>query len=546
ATPEPVFTDILELDLGTVEPSLAGPKRPQDRIPLARMKQAFSQSLQAPLEQRGYALSGEALRRRLTVSTNSSNREIGHGTVVIAAITSCTNTSNPSVMLAAGLLAKKAVQRGLRVKPYVKTSLAPGSKVVTDYLNKSGLTPYLQQLGFYTVGYGCTTCLGNSGPLPEAVAQAITTGDLVAAGVLSGNRNFDGRIHPLVKANYLASPPLVVAYALAGTVDIDLTAEPLGVDPDGQPVMLQDIWPSHAEIVRQMDRALSAADFKRAYHGIEQGNPRWNAIPVGDGALYAWDPESTYIHEPPFFAGMTLRPTPINPIPGARVLVKVGDSVTTDHISPAGAIAQDSPAGQYLISHGVQPVNFNSYGARRGNDRVMTRGTFANIRLKNQLAPGTEGGWTTYLPTGEVMDIYAAAQRYQADKTPLLVLAGKEYGTGSSRDWAAKGTLLLGIRAVLAESFERIHRSNLVGMGVLPLQFRVGQNAERLGLTGTETYAIHIDDRLQPCQEMPVDVTGAGGKTRTITITCRLDTPVEVDYYRNGGILQAMLRNSLS
>ena len=545
-TPEPDFTDILELDLGTAEPSLAGPKRPQDRIPLARMKQAFSQSLQAPLDQQGYGLSGQAQQRRLTVSTNSSSRDIGHGTVVIAAITSCTNTSNPSVMLAAGLLARKAVKRGLQVKPYVKTSLAPGSKVVSDYLNKAGLTPYLEQLGFYTVGYGCTTCLGNSGPLPEAVAQAITTGDLVAAGVLSGNRNFDGRIHPLVKANYLASPPLVVAYALAGTVDIDLTAEPLGVDPDGQPVMLQDIWPSHAEIVRQMDRALSAADFKRAYHGIEQGNPRWNAIPVGVGALYAWDPESTYIHEPPFFAGMTLRPTPINPIPGARVLVKVGDSVTTDHISPAGAIAQDSPAGQYLISHGVQPVNFNSYGARRGNDRVMTRGTFANIRLKNQLAPGTEGGWTTYLPTGEVMDIYAAAQRYQADKTPLLVLAGKEYGTGSSRDWAAKGTLLLGIRAVLAESFERIHRSNLVGMGVLPLQFRVGQNAERLGLTGTETYAIHIDDRLQPCQEMPVDVTGAGGKTRTITITCRLDTPVEVDYYRNGGILQAMLRNSLS
>ena len=546
ATPEPVFTDILELDLGTVEPSLAGPKRPQDRIPLARMKQAFSQSLQAPLEQRGYALSGEALRRRLTVSTNSSNREIGHGTVVIAAITSCTNTSNPSVMLAAGLLARKAVKRGLQVKPYVKTSLAPGSKVVSDYLNKAGLTPYLEQLGFYTVGYGCTTCLGNSGPLPEAVAQAITTGDLVAAAVLSGNRNFEGRIHPLVQANYLASPPLVVAYALAGTVDIDLTGEPLGVDPDGQPVMLKDIWPSHAEIVREMERVLSADDFKRAYDGIEQGNPRWNAIPVGDGALYAWDPESTYIQEPPFFAGMTLRPTPIKPIQDARVLVKVGDSVTTDHISPAGAIAEDGPAGQYLIGRGVEPVDFNSYGARRGNDQVMTRGTFANIRLKNQLAPDTEGGWTTYLPTGEVMEIHAAAQRYQADGTPLLVLAGKEYGTGSSRDWAAKGTLLLGTRAVLAESFERIHRSNLVGMGVLPLQFRDGQSEEKLGLTGTETYIIHINDSLQPRQEVLVDVTEAKGNTRTITMTCRLDTPVEVDYYRNGGILQTVLRSFLT
>jgi aconitate hydratase len=543
--PEPEFTDMLELDLGTVEPCLAGPKRPQDRIPLARMKQAFSQSLQAPVEQRGYALSGDALRRRLTVSTNSSSRDIGHGTVVIAAITSCTNTSNPSVMLAAGLLAKKAVKRGLRVKRYVKTSLAPGSTVVTDYLNKAGLTPYLEQLGFYTVGYGCTTCLGNSGPLPEAVAQAITTGDLVAAGVLSGNRNFEGRIHPLVKANYLASPPLVVAYALAGTVDIDLTGEPLGVDPDGQPVMLKDIWPSRAEIVSEMERALSPADFKRAYDGIEQGNPRWNAIPVGDGALYVWDPESTYIQEPPFFAGMTLRPTPIMPIQDARVLVKVGDSVTTDHISPAGAIAEDGPAGQYLIGRGVEPVDFNSYGARRGNDQVMTRGTFANIRLMNQLAPDTEGGWTTHLPTGDIMDIHAAAQRYHADGTPLLVLAGKEYGTGSSRDWAAKGTLLLGIRAVFAESFERIHRSNLVGMGVLPLQFSDGQSAETPGMTGTETYTIHIDDSLQPRQEVLVDVTKAEGNTRTITMTCRLDTPVEVDYYRNAGILQTTLRSFL-
>ena len=544
-TPEPQFTDNLELDLDTVEPSLAGPKRPQDRIPLARMKQAFSQSLQSPVEQRGYALSDEALRRRITVNADSSSRDMGHGTVVIAAITSCTNTSNPSVMLAAGLLARKAVKQGLRVKPHVKTSLAPGSRVVTDYLNKSGLTPYLEQLGFHTVGYGCTTCLGNSGPLPQAVGQAITTGDLVAAAVISGNRNFEGRIHPLVKANYLASPPLVVAYALAGTVDIDLTGQPLGVNPDGQPVMLKDIWPSQAEIVREMDRALSPADFNRAYDGIEQGNPRWNDIPVGDGALYAWDPESTYIQEPPFFAGMTLRPTPIKPVQDARVLVKVGDSVTTDHISPAGAIAEDGPAGRYLIGRGVEPMDFNSYGARRGNDRVLTPGTFANIRLKNELAPGTEGGWTTYLPTGQVMDIHSAAQRYQADGTPLLVLAGKEYGTGSSRDWAAKGTLLLGIKAVFAESFERIHRSNLVGMGVLPLQFRDDQSAERLGLTGTETYTIHIDDSLQPRQEMAVDVTEADGNTRTLAMTCRMDTPVDVDYYRNGGILQTVLRSNL-
>jgi aconitate hydratase len=448
-------------------------------------------------------------------------------------------------MLGAGVLAKKAVERGLQVKPYVKTSLAPGSKVVTDYLNKAGLTSYLEQLGFYTVGYGCTTCIGNSGPLPDPVVQAITAGDLVVAGVLSGNRNFEGRIHPYVKANYLASPPLVVAYALAGRADVDLTHDPLGTGKDGEPVYLKDIWPTQAEIATAMERALDPADFKKEYQGIEYGNERWNAIPVGDNALYEWSPDSTYIQEPPFFVDLTPEVEPIRPVQGARVLVKVGDSITTDHISPAGFIAKDSPAGQYLISLGVEPKDFNSYGSRRGNDRVMTRGTFANIRLKNQLAAGTEGGWTTYLPNGEVMSIYDAAQKYEVDGTPLLVLAGKEYGTGSSRDWAAKGTFLLGVKAVLAESYERIHRSNLVGMGVLPLQFKAGQGVEALGLTGRETYTIHVDDDLQPLQDVQVDVTDAQGMTRTITMTCRVDTPVEVDYYRNGGILQTVLRSFL-
>jgi aconitate hydratase len=508
------------------------------------MKQAFREALQAPVEQRGYALSGEALDRKVTISDNGAG-EIGHGAVVIAAITSCTNTSNPSVMLAAGLLAKKAVERGLTTKPTVKTSLAPGSKVVTDYLNRAGLTPYLERLGFYTVGYGCTTCIGNSGPLAEPVAQAITAGDLVVAGVLSGNRNFEGRIHPYVKANYLASPPLVVAYALAGTTDIDLTREPLGTGQDGRPVYLKDIWPTHAEIAATMEQALDPADFKKEYEGIEQSNERWNAIPVGGGALYGWDPASTYIQEPPFFADMPLEPQPIRPIERARVLVKLGDSVTTDHISPAGSIAKDSPAGQYLISLGVQPKDFNTYGTRRGNDRVLTRGTFANVRLKNQLAPGTEGWWTTYLPAGEVMSVYDAAQRYKEVGTPLLVLAGKEYGTGSSRDWAAKGVFLLGVKAVLAESYERIHRSNLVGMGVLPLQFKEGESAASLGLTGYETYTIQVGDGLQPRQDVRVDVTDAAGTLRTITLTCRVDTPVEVDYYRNGGILHAVLRNFL-
>jgi aconitate hydratase len=427
----------------------------------------------------------------------------------------------------------------------VKTSLAPGSKVVTHYLNQAGLTPYLEQLGFYTVGYGCTTCIGNSGPLAEPVVEAITGGDLVVAGVLSGNRNFEGRIHPNIKANYLASPPLVVAYALAGRVDIDLSSQPLGYGEDGGAVYLKDIWPTHAEIKAGMEQALNPDTFRREYGGIETGNERWNAIPVSGGALYEWSPESTYIQEPPFFAGLTPDVRPIRPIKGARTLVKVGDTVTTDHISPAGSFPKDSPAGQYLISLGVEPKDFNTYGTRRGNDRVMTRGTFANIRLKNQMAPGTEGGWTTYLPTGEVMSIYDAAERYKAHGTPLVVLAGKEYGTGSSRDWAAKGTFLLGVVAVLAESYERIHRSNLVGMGVLPLQFKEGQGAESLRLTGHETYTIHIDDDLQPLQDVQVNVTDEGGNTRAITMTCRVDTPVEVDYYRNGGILQTVLRGFL-
>ncbi len=545
ATPDPEFTATLALDLSQVEPSLAGPKRPQDRVPLAELKQSFRRALTHPVGPVGYGLDEAALQRKGIVKANGRSVEISHGAVVLAAITSCTNTSNPSVMLGAGILAKKAVEQGLQVPAYVKTSMAPGSKVVTDYLNEAGLTPYLEQLGFHTVGYGCTTCIGNSGPLPEPVVEAITGANLVVSGVLSGNRNFEGRIHPYVKANFLASPPLVVAYALAGTTDIDLTREPLGLGKDGRPVYLKDIWPTQAEIAAQYDKALNPATFRKEYSGIELSNPKWNEIPISAGALYAWDESSTYIQEPPFFIDMSAEPEPIRPITNARVLVKVGDSVTTDHISPAGTIPADMPAGQYLLDRGVKKHEFNSFGSRRGNDRVMTRGTFGNIRLRNQLAPGTEGGWTTYLPTGEVMPIFNASQKYQASGTPLLVIAGQEYGAGSSRDWAAKGSLLLGVKAVLAESYERIHRSNLVGMGVLPLQFKPGESAQTLGLTGYETYTILIDDGLQPRQEVPVDVTDAAGRRRTITTFCRIDTPVEVDYYRNGGILQTVLRNFL-
>ena len=537
---DPEFSDTLELDMSTVEPSLAGPRRPQDRVPLREMKRAFLTALQ---ETFGKKMPGDGKDR---VTKELEGREIRHGSVVIAAITSCTNTSNPSVMIGAGLLAKKAVERGLSVQPYVKTSLAPGSRVVSEYLKESGLLPYLEALRFHIVGFGCTTCIGNSGPLPDAIAQAITEKDLVVAAVLSGNRNFEGRIHPLVRANYLASPPLVVAYALAGRVDLDLLNEPLGYDPNGQPVYLQDIWPTQEEIRREIHRSLKPEMFRRQYANVFDGNEMWNHIPVPEGELYAWDPDSTYIQEPPFFVDMPLEPSPLQDIRGARVLVLLGDSITTDHISPAGSISAKSPAGRYLIEHGVPPEEFNSYGARRGNHEVMMRGTFANVRLKNLLVSGVEGGVTIYLPTGEQMTVYEAAMRYKAAGTPLVVLAGKEYGTGSSRDWAAKGVSLLGVKAVLAESFERIHRSNLVGMGVLPLQFCTGESWQSLGLTGREVYDIEgINDDMRPGQMLTVRARSEGGIEKVFTVVARVDTPVEVHYYRNGGILPAVLRQIL-
>jgi len=543
---DPTFTDVVELDLSTVEPSLAGPSLPHDRIPLSEMKQTFQQSLTAPHNQRGFALSGESLKATAPVRDNGQSAEIGHGAVVIAAITSCTNTSNPSVMVGAGLLAKKAVEKGLSVQSYVKTSMAPGSKVVTKYLETAGLIPYLEELGFHTVGYGCTTCIGNSGPLPEPVSAAVAEGDLVVSSVLSGNRNFEGRIHPQVKASYLASPPLVVAYALAGRTDIDLLNEPLGEGKDGQPVYLRDIWPTSQEIEETIGRSLTRDMFKEQYADVYTGNETWNEIPSKGSDLYAWDPSSTYIQEPPFFLDMSVEPEPITEIEGARVLVKVGDSVTTDHISPAGAISREGPAGQYLQENGVEPRDFNSYGSRRGNDRVMTRGTFANVRLRNQMAPGTEGGWTTYPPSGEVMSIYEASTRYQADGTPLVVLAGKEYGTGSSRDWAAKGVLLLGIEMVIAVGYERIHRSNLIGMGVLPLQFMPGDSADSLGLDGTEVFStVGLDDDIKPGQTIKVKAVKSDGTETIFDTLLRIDTPVEVDYYRNGGILHTVLRNFL-
>jgi aconitate hydratase len=448
-------------------------------------------------------------------------------------------------MLGAGLLAKKAVEKGLRVQPYVKTSLAPGSKVVTEYLKEAGVTPYLEQLGFHTVGYGCTTCIGNSGPLPQATMDAVTEGNLVVAAVLSGNRNFEGRVHPYTRANYLASPPLVVAYALAGTVDIDLNNEPLGTGKDGQPVYLKDIWPTQEEILRAIQTSIQPAMFHKHYGLVFDGNDTWNAIPGADSQVYAWDADSTYIQEPPFFRDLTPDLPPLQSIAGARVLALFGDSVTTDHISPAGDIAKDSPAGQYLLARGVELRDFNSYGSRRGNDRVMARGTFANIRLKNQLLPGTEGSWTTHFPSGERVSIFEASQRYQAESTPLLVIAGKEYGTGSSRDWAAKGPQLLGVRGVIAESFERIHRSNLVFMGVLPMTFKDGQNARSLGLTGREVYTIEAPDDLQPLQDLTVKYVRPDGANGEFQVTARVNTPVEVEYYRNGGILHTVLRNLL-
>jgi aconitate hydratase len=508
------------------------------------MKRAFRTILTAPKVERGFGLSLSDLDHKAAIGNNGDQVDLGHGSVVIAAITSCTNTSNPSVMLGAGLLAKKAVELGLKVKPYVKTSLAPGSRVVTEYLEKAGLLEPLAALGFNLVGYGCTTCIGNSGPLPGEVVKAITSADLVAAAVLSGNRNFEGRIHPYVRANYLASPPLVVAYALAGTVDIDLVEEPIGTDKNGEPVYLRDIWPTSQEIREMVSNSVLPEMFREKYANVFTGNEIWNAIPSEGGELYDWDPDSTYIQEPPFFIDLTPEPPSLQNIEGARALAVLGDSITTDHISPAGAIPADSPAGKYLIEHGVSIRNFNSYGSRRGNDRVMTRGTFGNIRLKNRLVPDVEGGYTIHLPEGTEMSIFDAAMRYQSEGVPLIVLAGAEYGTGSSRDWAAKGTILLGVKAVIAMSFERIHRSNLVGMGVLPLQFQAGENVDTLGLTGRETFSIQgLDENLYPQSLVTVTAEKEDGEQIEFRAIVRLDTEIEVAYYRNGGILHTVLRN---
>ena len=563
-SPTPRFSSTLALDMGDVVPSMAGPKRPQDRILLSEMKHQWEQDLGTTFGKPSPAADstpngmtnegGESAVAVLEADPGTNGVEVTydgetfalkHGAVVIAAITSCTNTSNPSVMIGAGLLAKKAVEKGLTRKPWVKTSLAPGSRVVTDYLDKAGLDEPLDALGFNLVGYGCTTCIGNSGPLPEEIGSAVAENDLVVCSVLSGNRNFEGRINQHVKANYLASPPLVVAYALAGTTDIDLTSEPIGQDSDGNDVHLSDIWPTQQEISDTMADAISAEIFEKEYSHATEGPEEWKAVQAPSGDLFEWDESSTYIQEPPFFVDMPTEPPPIAAIEGARCLASVGDSTTTDHISPAGAIKPDSPAGKYLQENGVVISDFNSYGSRRGNDRVMTRGTFANIRLRNLLAPGTEGGVTTHIPSGEQMSIYDASLKYKAEGTPLVVLAGKEYGTGSSRDWAAKGTYLLGVKAVIAESYERIHRSNLIGMGVLPLQFREGESREAFELDGTETYSIALDDDLKPRQAVEVTATKADGSEVHFVTTCRIDTPVEVDYYRNGGILHTVLRQLL-
>ncbi|HMU74953.1 MAG TPA: aconitate hydratase AcnA, partial [Elusimicrobiota bacterium] len=528
-----------------VVPSLAGPKRPQDRVPLSDAKASFQKSLAAPVKDRGFEIPAEEVSRKVRVESNGHVTTIGHGAVVLAAITSCTNTSNPSVLIAAGLLAKKAVERGLAVAPHIKTSLAPGSRVVTDYLNAAGLSTYLDKLGFQLVGYGCTTCIGNSGPLPEAVSKAVKEGNLVVSAVLSGNRNFEGRINPHVKANYLASPPLVVAYALAGRLDLDLTRDPLGIGSDGSSVFLKDLWPSETEIRDVLQQAVRADMFRERYRTVADGDDHWNSLSVPTGDLYAWDPASTYIKHPPYFDGMTLESGVLADLKGLRPLAVLGDSVTTDHISPAGSTAEDSPAGKYLIGLGVTKKEFNSYGARRGNHEVMIRGTFANIRLKNLMVPGVEGGVTLHRPSGERMPIYDAAQRYAAENVPLLVIAGKEYGTGSSRDWAAKGTRLLGVRAVIAESYERIHRSNLVGMGVLPLQFLPGETRDTLGLTGRETFDIAGVAGLTPKAKLTVTVRREDGSAATFQAVARVDTPVEVEYLAHGGILPAVLRQIL-
>jgi len=545
---DPVFTDVIELDLSTVVPSLAGPKRPQDRVELTNMKEAFNSIIRTPIDKGGYGLSEEKIEQKVEVKhPNGDASTMGTGAVVIAAITSCTNTSNPSVMVGAGIVAKKAVARGLTKPGYVKSSLTPGSLVVTEYLKNAGLIEPLEALGFHVAGYGCATCIGNSGPLPEEVGTAIADNDMTVAAVLSGNRNFEGRVHAQVKANYLASPPLVVAYALAGTVNIDLANDPIGYDQDNQPVYLKDIWPTKAEIQEAISTAMSPQIFRDKYANVFTQNERWNAIDVPEGESYEWDESSTYIANPPFFANLGAEAGDIADITGSNVLALLGDSVTTDHISPAGNIKADSPAGKYLIEHGVKREDFNSYGSRRGHHEVMMRGTFANIRIRNQVAPGTEGGVTKYLPTNEVMSIYDASMKYQAEGKNLVVIAGKEYGTGSSRDWAAKGTFLLGVKAVIAESFERIHRSNLVGMGVLPLQFQAGQSWSSLGITGRETFDIQgLSNDVQPGQLVTVTATREDGSKFEFQAIVRLDSLVDVDYYRNSGILQTVLRQMIA
>jgi aconitate hydratase A / 2-methylisocitrate dehydratase len=571
-TPDPEFTDTLELDLGTIEPSLAGPKRPQDRVPLAKAKAMYRDALQADLAKLGTPAAAAEVKKANQVSGepalapsavlvengeqvadegvkveyNGQTFTLRHGAVVIAAITSCTNTSNPSVMLAAGLLARNAVKKGLQRKPWVKTSLAPGSKVVTDYFRQAGVQEYLDQLGFQLVGYGCTTCIGNSGPLPEPIGNAIESGKLVTAAVLSGNRNFEGRVNPLTRFNYLASPPLVVAYALAGRMDLDLTREPLGIGKDG-PVFLRDIWPTPQQVQDEINRSVKSEFFQREYADVFKGDDEWRSLDVPTGETYDWPTDSTYVKNPPYFAGMTMEPPGIRPIDGARALAMLGDSITTDHISPAGSIPASSPAGKWLIAHGVEKKDFNSYGARRGNHEVMMRGTFANIRLRNELVPGTEGGLTTQEPGGAPQSIYDAAMAYQQRGTPLVIIAGKEYGTGSSRDWAAKGTVLLGVRAVMAESFERIHRSNLVGMGVLPLEFTNGDTRQSLGLSGFETFdVVGLDSGLKPKAALTVRATASDGARKEFKVVARIDTPEEMHYYRNGGILHYVLRQLVS
>jgi len=544
--PDPLYSQVLTVDLGEIEPALAGPKRPHDRIALSEVGSGFRRMLTEPIGFKGFGLAESELKRTATVSIGDTQEQIGHGAVVIAAITSCTNTSNPSVMLGAGLLAKKAVEKGLRVRRTVKTSLAPGSTVVTEYLKKSGLLPYLEQLGFYLVGYGCTTCIGNSGPLDDEIAKAIVDNDLVVSAVLSGNRNFEGRVHPLTKSNFLASPPLVVAYALAGSTAIDITTEPLGFDQGGTPVYLKDVWPTNEEINATIAAFVTPEMFKARYAEVFTGTDEWRKIALTASELYPWNPQSTYIRRPPFFDNFKIERQKLAPITDLRVLALFGDSVTTDHISPAGQIAPDSPAGLYLAGKGIARKDWNSYGSRRGNDEVMCRGTFANVRLRNRLLPGSEGNLTIFHPSGEPMTIYDAAMRYKAEAIPLCILADKDYGAGSSRDWAAKGPYLQGVRVVIAESYERIHRSNLVGMGILPLQFEEGQSADSLGLTGTETLTVDLQEDLRPKQPITVTAKRADGQSLTFQTICRIDTPIEVDYYRDGGILSTVLKKLLA